>query len=168
MNPPSQPAEPLSDIRDENAASKGNTSDQSIFQPHQSTQASSVLGASNAASKRAGAPSSDSAQSTAVSKIPKRKQKKSRRQSSPQPATEKLTRKRVKSKASVAITQAQAGVDGYDYNQDSDGSIKIQPRENKKPKETVYDKVVDYFHDPVWKQGDPPNTTLNYKCKWFG
>ncbi|WAQ87669.1 hypothetical protein PtA15_8A575 [Puccinia triticina] len=88
MNPPSQPAKPLSGIRDENAASKGNTSDQSIFQPRQSTQALS---------------------STAVSKNPKRKQKKSRGQSSPQPATEKLTQKRVKSKASVAITQAQVG-----------------------------------------------------------
>ncbi|WAQ81777.1 hypothetical protein PtA15_2A89 [Puccinia triticina] len=95
MNSPSQPAEPLSGNQDNNAAPTGNTFDQSTVQPRRSRRASSVLAASNTASKRPGAPSSDSAQSTAVSKKPKRKQKRSRGQPLPQPATEKVTQKQI-------------------------------------------------------------------------
>ncbi|WAR52663.1 hypothetical protein PtB15_2B87 [Puccinia triticina] len=116
MNSPSQPAEPLSGNQDNNTAPTGNTFDQSTVQPRRSRRASSVLAASNTASKRPGAPSSDSAQSTAVSKKPKRKQKRSRGQPLPQPATEKVTQKQVKSKGSFAVTQAQGNENTRSYS----------------------------------------------------
>ncbi|EFP74885.1 uncharacterized protein PGTG_01478 [Puccinia graminis f. sp. tritici CRL 75-36-700-3] len=38
----------------------------------------------------------------------------------------------------------------------------------KKKLEKEYDNVLDFFKAPVWKQGDNPNTQINYKCKWCG
>jgi hypothetical protein len=58
--------------------------------------------------------------------------------------------------------------EAHDFSQDTDDSIEITPREVKKKLEKEYDEVLDFFEAPVWKQGDKPNTQINYKCKWCG
>jgi hypothetical protein len=51
----------------------------------------------------------------------------------------------------------------YEYDQDSDNrSIDIVPRETKKKSEE-YANILDYFEAPVWKEGNKPNTVMNYK-----
>jgi hypothetical protein len=58
-------------------------------------------------------------------------------------------------------------LEDYDYDQDTDdGLIEVRATVKKKAKEDVYANILKYFHAPVWKTGDPPNTTLNYKCRW--
>ncbi|PLW47849.1 hypothetical protein PCANC_07895 [Puccinia coronata f. sp. avenae] len=67
----------------------------------------------------------------------------------------------------VRATLNQQKPDECDYSQDTDdGSIEIQPAQKKKAKQDTYTEILDYFHAPVWKTGNPPNTALNYKCKW--
>ncbi|OAV85394.1 hypothetical protein PTTG_30554, partial [Puccinia triticina 1-1 BBBD Race 1] len=59
--------------------------------------------------------------------------------------------------------------EAYDFSQDTDKSIEIQPREAKKNKvEKQYDDLFEFFEEPFWKKGDKPNTQINYKCKWCG
>ncbi|PLW45255.1 hypothetical protein PCASD_04035 [Puccinia coronata f. sp. avenae] len=79
-----------------------------------------------------------------------------------------ITKKGAKAKEKKSNKRAKANPtnEEYDYDQDSDnGSVTIAPRETKKKSEGFVN-ILDYFEAPVWKEGDKPNTAMNYKCKW--
>ncbi|POV94459.1 hypothetical protein PSTT_16848 [Puccinia striiformis] len=66
---------------------------------------------------------------------------------------------------------SQGPTEAYDYDQDSE--IEIEKIESKSRKKKVDDDdddnfsyVDDFFEPPFWKAGDPPGTSLNFKCKW--
>ncbi|PLW29960.1 hypothetical protein PCASD_18889 [Puccinia coronata f. sp. avenae] len=79
-----------------------------------------------------------------------------------------ITKKGAKAKEKKSNKRAKANPtnEEYDYDQDSDnGLVTIAPRETKKKSEG-FANILDYFEVPVWKEGDKPNTAMNYKCKW--
>ncbi|PLW21975.1 hypothetical protein PCANC_04392 [Puccinia coronata f. sp. avenae] len=78
-----------------------------------------------------------------------------------------LNLKKTKNKANQ-VGSDQTGdrdVEPYDFDQESDDSIEIESREKKKA-EPLEDAVTEFFEEPVWKDGDPPNLLLNFCCKW--
>ncbi|KAA1105598.1 hypothetical protein PGT21_012912 [Puccinia graminis f. sp. tritici] len=57
----------------------------------------------------------------------------------------------------------------YDYNQESDDeSIEIRPRAAaaKIKKDEGFAKIEEFFYPPTWKEGDPKDVYLNFKCRW--
>jgi hypothetical protein len=52
------------------------------------------------------------------------------------------------------------------YNFDQDSTDANGSQDKKKKAEAKYAKILNYFEDRVWREGDPPGTALMYKCKW--
>ncbi|KAA1067663.1 hypothetical protein PGT21_013355 [Puccinia graminis f. sp. tritici] len=57
----------------------------------------------------------------------------------------------------------------YDYDQESDDeSIEIRTRAAaaKAKKDEGFAKIEEFFYPPTWKEGDPKDVYLNFKCRW--
>jgi hypothetical protein len=52
------------------------------------------------------------------------------------------------------------------YNFDQDSTYADGSKDEKKKKEATFAKILKYYEDPVWREGDPPGTALMYQCKW--
>ncbi|PLW08055.1 hypothetical protein PCANC_26651 [Puccinia coronata f. sp. avenae] len=115
-------------------------------------------------------PTSDVESIKSVVSAQSSRQKKKKKSQKPSSASANPTKKRKrikKSKNNPVEANGTPVLEDYDYNQDTDdGSIEVLDTVKKKAKEDVYANILEYFHAPVWKTGDPPNTTLNYKCRW--
>ncbi|KAI7963367.1 hypothetical protein MJO29_003794 [Puccinia striiformis f. sp. tritici] len=72
---------------------------------------------------------------------------------------------------STDIVASQEPSEAYDYNQDSEVEIeqiesKARNRKADDDDDNNFSYVEDFFEPPFWKKGDPPNTALNFRCKW--
>ncbi|POV95693.1 hypothetical protein PSHT_15522 [Puccinia striiformis] len=72
---------------------------------------------------------------------------------------------------STDIVASQEPSEVYDYDQDSEVEIeqiesKARNRKADDDDDNNFSYVEDFFEPPFWKKGDPPNTALNFRCKW--
>ncbi|POW03847.1 hypothetical protein PSTT_10799 [Puccinia striiformis] len=72
---------------------------------------------------------------------------------------------------STDIVASQEPSEVYDYDQDSEVEIeqiesKARNRKADDDDDDNFSYVEDFFEPPFWKKGDPPNTALNFQCKW--
>ncbi|OAV93789.1 hypothetical protein PTTG_06253 [Puccinia triticina 1-1 BBBD Race 1] len=78
-------------------------------------------------------------------------------------APEKPAGKHKKGNAN-AVEEVGPNGEPFDYDQDSTNTNGAKDKKKNCNAESL--KVLEYFEDPVWKEGDLPGTAFNYKCKW--
>ncbi|KAA1074146.1 hypothetical protein PGT21_008426 [Puccinia graminis f. sp. tritici] len=115
---------------------------------------------------------SESVRSVSAATVTKKSKskKKKQRQSSPAANTPKKKKKQKSQAASTSqIVQVHSAGEAYDYDQESsEGSVEIEARPNKTKdaKKAETQELLRYFEAPFSKKGDPPNTALNFRCKF--